>query len=92
MASPSGSGLKSEMGTQSLATLIFFRELQLASWIVVIVQFVRLLPVSRAFDYWPAGDDGPGMGWQMFAIPLAWILAAAGAATCLWCWRRAATS
>ncbi len=72
-------------------SLLTHREFQLAAWIVVIVQFVRLLPVSRALDYWPGGDDGPGMGWQMFVIPLSWILAIAGAATCLWCWRRAAT-
>ncbi len=73
-------------------SLLARRGFQLAAWIVVIVQFVRLLPASRAIDHWPGGDDGPGMGWLLFVVPLTWILAVAGAATCLWCSRRTAAS
>ncbi len=61
---------------------------QPASWIVVTVQFVRLLPASQAMKTWPGGDDGPGMGWAGIVIPFTWILAVVGAATCVWCSRR----
>ncbi len=72
------------------ASLLLRRGFQLASWIVVGVQFVRLLPAAQAMDTWPGGDDGPGMGWLGIVIPFTWILALSGAATCVWFSRRAA--
>ena len=62
---------------------------QPASWIVVTVQVLRLLPASRAMETWPGGDDGPGMGWAGIVIPFTWILALVGAVTCVWCSLRA---
>ncbi len=63
---------------------------QPSAWIVVALQFLRLLPAGQAMETWPGGDDGPGMGWAGIVIPFTGLLALVGAATCVWCALRAA--
>ncbi len=72
------------------ASLLLRRGSQPSSWIIVGVQFLRLLPATQAMETWPGGDDGPGMGWAGIVIPFTWILALVGAVTCVWCSFRAA--
>lgn len=71
-------------------SLLLRRGFQPVSWIIVMVQFLRLLPATQAMKTWPGGDDGSGMGWAGIVIPFTWILALAGAGTCVWCSRRVA--
>ncbi len=44
------------------ASLIAKRWFQTAAWTAVVLQGLRLVPASRALNYLPGGDDGPGMG------------------------------
>ena len=76
-------------GSVIAVSLLLRGGFQPASWIVVVVHFLRLLPASQAMETWPGGDDGPGMGWAGIVIPFTWILALGGAATCAWCSLRA---
>ncbi len=64
------------------------RGFKYTSWAVLLIHFVRLLPVTQAMKTWPGGDDGSGMGWVGIVIPFAWILALVGVASYIWGSRR----
>jgi hypothetical protein len=52
-------------------------------WISAILQILQVLLAIHAIHFWPGGDDGSSMGWQLFVIPIMGLVALCGLFFCV---------